>query len=375
MGITQNTFDPWLSLLRKLFPIKGLIHVGAGAGWMLPIYRQWIIPNALLIEAESQLYSKLENKVTNQEGWLSLQAVIAGNTTQMPFYLSNNPNEHGLIAPENLTHLWRNLKTVDVYTAHAETLANILSTRTIITSASPYNWLIVGCLPAAEILDGLGDYISQIDVVIARTLLAKDAQPQNASKSAVDMLLSSHDFRAINISEENLPAVGQVLYVRDYKANSSKQQQYSGVLQQQLSALDTAKERAEQDNDVLRRQASSLIQKRDALVQNARQHAAALRRCNSSLAHWVSSRSRLNRTMTPSAGRPQASPKSVTRWRKTHNSSSTHWASPKSRLNRTMTPSAGRPQASPRSVTHKTTSPMNGSSKLKLYSNNSTMPK
>ena len=252
MNITQILSSDQLSLLRTLFPVSGLIHIGAGTGSVTSVYQKWRIPNAVLIEADPHLFSQLESKTAGIEGWFSLQAVVSDQAAQASFYQSNNPHEHGLIEPEKLTAFWRNLKTVEVQTADTQTLANILpGTGVSNPDNSPYNWLIVDCLPAAHILEGIGNYLGQVDVVIARAVLNPDDDLPSAGKTRVDELLRLHGYQGIQVYEENHPAVGQTLYVRDHKVNLRKQRE-------QLADLQQAKTEAEQNSQALATQAQQL---------------------------------------------------------------------------------------------------------------------
>ena len=273
MNLTQILSDDWFTFLRQLFPVSGLIHVGAGVGSAVPVYREWGIPNALLVEADPALQSRLASKIEGQEGWASLQAIVADKPAAVTFYQSNNPHEHGLIEPEKLAPFWRNLRTVESQTADSQTLANILLEKNIGASASPYNWLVVDCLPAAAILEGLGEHIGQMDVIIARAILDGNNHFHWADKTAIETYLNQHDFNLAHIYEERHPSVGQVLYVRNYKAGSHRHQANIARLErikvetgQQLAALQQAKAEADKANSELQAQIQHITQERDQLA-------------------------------------------------------------------------------------------------------------
>ena len=223
-----------------------------------PLNQAWEVPTALFVEAEQQLYAQLEKKTGNHPGWSSIQAVVASTLGEVPFYLKNNPQEHGLIEAEALTTLWRNIKTVTTQTVQTETLASILGSETIRTSTPLYNWIVIECLPATEILAGAGEYLGQMDVVVVRVILAEDTTSQTATQVAVDKLLASHGFQCVNSIEENHPAIGQVLYVRDHKTSVRNQRQSLIALQQHNQQLALEKDNAEQDNNACRQQIDAL---------------------------------------------------------------------------------------------------------------------
>ena len=273
MNIIQTLSNEQFSLLRKLFPISGLIHIGAGTGSATSVYKEWGIPNALLVEADPHLLSQLKRKTMGIEGWFSLQAVVSDQATQASFYQCNNPHEHGLIEPEKLTTFWRNLKTVEVQTADTQNLASILAGMGIsYPSNSTYNWLIVDCLPAASILEGIGDYLGQVDVVIARAVLSPDDSLLSAGITRVDELLKLHGYHSVQVYEENHPAVGQILYVLDHKVNIRKQRG-------QMITLQQAKTEADKSNSELKAHIQNLAQTNDTqtkLVNEQQQQLAEL---------------------------------------------------------------------------------------------------
>ena len=62
MNIIQSLPSDF-ALLRQLFPINKLIHIGAGTGNIVPTYQAWKVPIALFVEADPQIYAQLEKKI------------------------------------------------------------------------------------------------------------------------------------------------------------------------------------------------------------------------------------------------------------------------------------------------------------------------
>jgi chemotaxis protein histidine kinase CheA len=284
MNITQTLSSDWFPLLRQLFPVNGLIHVGVGSGSITSLYKEWGITSALLLEADPYMYSQLESSVCEYDGWSSLQVIVSNQQAQETFYQSNNIREHGLIEPEKLSSFWRNLKTIETRISETQTLANILMEKAINPSTNPYNWLIIDCLPAANILEGLGKYIEQVDVIVARATLTPTDNLFIASKAAIDKTLSPYNYHTIRTYEESHPAVGHILYIRDHKKTLHKEQKHLTNLRQaqaetdkqlaalqkaknetdkQLTALQQAKAEADKTNQELKTQTQRLTQARD----------------------------------------------------------------------------------------------------------------
>ena len=210
------SFHDSIEQLRQLIPINGIIHVGAGNGRDSDQYVKWTVPSVMLIEADEIYADQLATVLQSHPGWTSSTALVSDGDSDANFYLANNPNENGLLQPENLIEFWRNLKTREFRTIKSTTLDKLIGI--INNSQLIFNYVVVDCLPALPILLGAKNSLVDWDVIIARVVLDESKLPdQGARKSELDDYLKPLGFRCILVEEENHPAIGQVVYVRDWK--------------------------------------------------------------------------------------------------------------------------------------------------------------
>lgn len=213
------TLQSWLDHLRALYPVKGLVHVGAGSGHAADRYAEWDIPSAVFIEAEEKLHEKLVASVNGRRGWSVHRALLSSEAGPRTFYLASNPKESGLVSPDDLTFLWRNLKTEEERELNATTLADLLAS----SGAGVINWAVIDCMPALPVIQGAGrQQLDAWDVIAARTMLErKQLRESGISKPELDDFLAGYGYRAVAWEEELQPLLAAVLYVRDWKSSCS----------------------------------------------------------------------------------------------------------------------------------------------------------
>ena len=235
----------WFNQLRRLYPITGVVHVGAGSGFVLARYVEWGVSNGALIEAEESLQSKLELKMQGLPGWKSYCALASDSDDVKSYYLATNPNENGVLQPESLAHLWRNLRTRDRRQLKATTLDALLAS----TDSDPrnFNWAVIDCLPALPVLKGANALLAACDVIVVRTIFGDDEMAgTGATKAEIDNRLSTHGFSCIAWEEENQPAIAKVIYVRNWRATvSSLESQLACAFAEQAKLVAEGQNRAE----------------------------------------------------------------------------------------------------------------------------------
>ncbi|QAU35535.1 hypothetical protein [Janthinobacterium sp. 17J80-10] len=225
------SLQQWLEAMRHIAPITGMLHVGAGMGNAVARYAEWGVPAAVLVEASEEHHDKLASIASSHPGWSAHQAVLAERAEEISFYVASNVSESGIIAPENLAGLWRNLKTKEqrrISSTPLKALFDSLGPR-----AGHINWAVIDCLPALPILKGAQAILENWDVLAVRAVLDEtQSVGQGTSKAEIDSFLQAHGYQPIAVEEERQPAVGMVLYVRNWKA----------VLNVKLTAATEAKE-------------------------------------------------------------------------------------------------------------------------------------
>ena len=211
----------WLEVLRSIAPIKGLLHVGAGAGGDVSRYAGWGVKQAIFVEADEGLASALTAVVDKQPNWHAVTALVHDRDDEQDFYLASNHDQSGVLHPERFSGIWRNLKAMDQRRIKTVTLDGILGASA--ADVAP-NWAVIDCLPALPILRGATGSLEQWDVILARVLLEEEqVSGVGAGKSELDAYLADKGFRCMTWQEDMQPAIGQVVYVRDWKAVVSLQ--------------------------------------------------------------------------------------------------------------------------------------------------------
>jgi hypothetical protein len=206
-----------IGLLRRLYPIRKLIHVGDLNKHTLSEYAEWTSAPAIFVIADEEQHRSLTPLVEGHPGWSSLHAVAAELASERDYFKASNPRESGLLAPESLAGIWRNIKTLSQTRVLATTLDSVLGSSP--RGAPTVNWIIVNCLSALPVIQGATHCIAECDVIVSRAVLDESvcANPSTTA-SALDEYLTGFAFRRISVNEERNPALGTVIYVRDWRA-------------------------------------------------------------------------------------------------------------------------------------------------------------
>lgn len=255
-----------LATLRKVlslvFPMQGVIVVGAGRGQGLEGYHS--ASTLMLIDARAECVEVLRKQSADWPGLIAVQAVIAGHSGSAEFHIASKPDESGLIAPEALQSLWRNLITRTREYVETSTLPELLG-RLQLTADCRCNWLVVDCLPALPVLQGAGHLIDHVDVIEVRCVCHETiAVEQGASLASTKQWLEPFGFRLVHESEETLPLLRRAVFCRD----SMKQDHKLVVLQETIDELQTS------HDESLR----SLTAARDALEKRLQETVVLLQR-------------------------------------------------------------------------------------------------
>jgi hypothetical protein len=207
----------WVDLLSTLFPIEGLVHVGAGSSSELGRFAKFDLPSVVFIEADESSHEKLESTIRKHDAWVAHLALVAEREGEAIFYGASNPSESGLVEPSSLTSIWRNLKTRTHDRRVATTLDRLFKDET--SPGGKANWMLVDCLPAVSILSGALACLEKSDVVVARAILDPTLPtPSGTTRDGVESFLTERGFRCVGVEEEHHPAVGHLIFVRDWRA-------------------------------------------------------------------------------------------------------------------------------------------------------------
>src|SRR5690606_38343140 len=138
--------------------------------------------------------------------WRDVVAPKAGATI---FHRASNASESGLLPIQDLRELWPNLAPGEQVAGDGATTLDALHAE----AGTDINWLLLDCLPAAALLQGGAQLLSQVDVALVRVA---SGLPQEAlaGQQAVDQVLGEAGMRCVHSQSERHPALAHVLYVR-----------------------------------------------------------------------------------------------------------------------------------------------------------------
>ena len=206
-------------MLRHLFPVQAMLHVGAGDGHAAAKqWQQWDIPHVLLIEANPEYKESLQEAANQHHGCQAVSALIGEQEAEAEFYEASNPWESGITPPEQWQEIWPNLTGTVSSRLQQHRLDTLLTKPPYDSVAKDINWVNIDCMPALPIIKGAGDSIRQWDTVRARVILEDSFDgASDACLNEVISYLTSYDFRCVAITEGHHPAVGEALFIRDWK--------------------------------------------------------------------------------------------------------------------------------------------------------------
>lgn len=166
------TAKSWLLMLRRLLPPVGVVVVGAGAhkGSWARTLKAWKVENALLVEGSKDKIDLLAAEIPQNSQWELLNISARGDESENEGF---------------------------------ENLATVLQTQRV-----RINWAIIECSHAASILQGAQNYLSDIDVMIARIAVGSEKfDGAFISRHDLTKFLKKNGFRYLG-SDESGPASG-----------------------------------------------------------------------------------------------------------------------------------------------------------------------
>jgi hypothetical protein len=214
-----------LQALRALYPPQCVVHVGIGQGiGELVEWRNWAdLPSAVLIDSDDARLQWARHGVP--ASWRVLHTTVAATAGKHVYYRASNPQEDGLVPPEQLKPWWPQLSTLGTDTRRAQTLDQVMQldgsatpdAAPADTPATPGHWLLLDCLPAAQLLRGASALLARTSVVCARTSQAPtdSAAPlADTGHQALIDLLAPQGFVLLGQAETHHPALGYTVLAR-----------------------------------------------------------------------------------------------------------------------------------------------------------------
>lgn len=211
--------DAVVSLLRNLHPPQCVLHVGAGQG-LGPSHdwRQWDVPHALLVDpvAAPWLGAALEQ----HSGWRHSEATISASGQPIDWHNNSNAAESGLFDASALRPIWPHLVTLDMERRLSRTLDALAAEYLPMWPEYPArNWLVMDCLPAADLLQGAAATLAECSVVWVRVVAGDPASAvESAHLDGVQRVLGNLHFTKLAVFEGLNPLIGEAVFVRDWSA-------------------------------------------------------------------------------------------------------------------------------------------------------------
>ena len=233
-------------ILRAISPPNTLVHVGWGNGLgELVQWTQWQVPHAYVIEAEeskaaaceAQALALAQTWAQAHNPWQTICATLSAQNAEQIYHLASNPTESGLLPPESLQHAWPHLQTVATQTVTTRSLDKLwqdLSPPLPRVQVKSHTWLIIDCLPAADILSGGATALQSAHVVCARSLLADRAKLCDQMRTA--------GWLEVGWAESQHPAFGHAWFTRDTALELGNATRHHAQLVAERDALAQAKE-------------------------------------------------------------------------------------------------------------------------------------
>jgi len=277
IGKATATFDD-IELLRRIMPPQAVIHIGAGTGnGDMHLWRQWSVPYALIIDADPTRLGWAEGLAVENPAWQIRTAVLADRNNEVDYYRASNPDQDGLISPEKLAVLWPNLHTSESMRRQTQRLDSLLCDQALTSFQQALStWLLIDCLPVLPILEGAGVELDRWSVLWLRVLLKPLADDDTVGTlNELEIYLRPHGYRCIHVFEDNHPAAGKALFVRDWHGQlmpiiKKLSEENSVVFAEKL----TSEQNAFAVNNSLQNQIGILTQVRDEQSQLAAERQA-----------------------------------------------------------------------------------------------------
>jgi hypothetical protein len=203
---------PWMEHLSQLIPPSGVVYVGAGQGggdWVRFLSVLDDIP-VILVEADPISFKFLESMATGHAGWQIRNEVITQEVANVSFHQTTVSSENSLICTDHLLGIWPNLKLQQVLSLQSLTLEKLLDETPLL-----FNWLLIDCLPALPIIEGLGDGLDAVDVIAARVIVSNvESALEVATLQSLQDSLGTHGFRLQAVEISRHPSLAHALFIR-----------------------------------------------------------------------------------------------------------------------------------------------------------------
>jgi hypothetical protein len=213
----QDAILPWLKHLAHLYSLSHAVVIGAGNGsgpWTR-FLKESVAKSVKLVEADEDCFRQLRRTTEGQPSWFLSQQLIAPDGGSALFHKTSVPCENGLLHPHQLSDLWPRISSRESVELDAITLAQVME-----DLPSPADWLFIDCLPALPLLRGAMDFMSGVNVIVARVTAEPSAA--NADIDSLAEAMADSDFQLLTFEPNRNPQTGHALFVRNFGAAAQK---------------------------------------------------------------------------------------------------------------------------------------------------------
>ena len=208
---------PVFQILKALYPISSVLQVGNATQLQQSHYAHLTASHVYRVYWSPETLPQDDSATTD----LSISdhnILLSEKAEELVFHLASLPRESGLIEPERLVGLWKNLRSVGQRRVHAGTIAGFIDSSIGPSGHAQPNWLFVDVLPAAPIVRGANQYLSDFDVIVARVVLETADKPtlEEASKTALDDTICDSGWVQCAQIESQHPHIVHIVFARDF---------------------------------------------------------------------------------------------------------------------------------------------------------------
>ena len=255
----QISITSSLSLLQQLYPPKLLLHIGAGGpSGPFRAFAQ-TAQTSILVDADQERFERLRTQNHDVRSTIVLNAAIGQQGGLQTFFTHSLEGESGFVDAGSLCAVWPNIEAVGQEQIEPQTAKQLFADKALTgLEVSSCNWLVIGCLPAVDILKACEDVLVNADVVFVRVYLPSgDAASGLASSSrrAVLSLMREHGFLELGVETERNKNLGMAVYARDWRMTAHQRTaETTREMQAQLQAASQKLAEAEKASQLYRKE-------------------------------------------------------------------------------------------------------------------------
>ncbi|KRF18749.1 methyltransferase FkbM [Paenibacillus sp. Soil787] len=203
-----------LPLLCKEYEItpKGVIHIGAHDGQELPIYESMGIENILLIEANPEVFKRLEKKVRTYPHVQIYQCAICDRNGYIPLRVTSLDQSSSILPLKQHLNLYANVVETHQVIVPSKTLDTLLNELQL--NPGDYNLLTID-IQGAELLafQGAVSTLNHISGIVTEVNL-EELYEGCALLDEIDIFLELQGFHRVALNTPDHPTWGDAFYLK-----------------------------------------------------------------------------------------------------------------------------------------------------------------